>query len=172
MTTGSSLVTERLIIRLAQEADRPRFVSLFRDPQFRAFTQGPLSEPDAHRRFDRMLAMCAECAFAKQPLVEQASGRIVGYAGVDWFGAGDDRCLEFGWRLAAEARGLGYATEASRALLELAERTFTGEIFSMIANDNEASHNVARKLGFQPIGSVTIDGHAGRLYRIMIGEAC
>ncbi|HEX9623324.1 MAG TPA: GNAT family N-acetyltransferase [Streptosporangiaceae bacterium] len=55
--------------------------------------------------------------------------------------------MEFGWRLAPEYRGLGYASEASQALLDQARRTFIGEVFVIIDPDNLASHNVARKLG-------------------------
>ena len=54
-----------------------------------------------------------ELTFAKQPVIERATGTIVGYAGVNWFDFEGERRLEFGWRLVPEARGKGYATEAA-----------------------------------------------------------
>jgi RimJ/RimL family protein N-acetyltransferase len=161
-------VTERLIVRPAQEGDRARLVSLFQDADFRAFTPGPLSEADAHRRVDRMIELGTRCPFTKQPILERASGVMAGYAGADWFDLDGERQVEFGWRLAPEFRGLGYATEATRTLLQRAALTFTGPVFALIADDNHASHNVARKLGFDHIGQTIVDRYAGQLYRLMI----
>ena len=75
-------------------------------------------------------------------MIERASGIITGYAGVDWFDWQGAQRLEFGWRLAPEYRGLGYATEAAQALLDEARRTFIGEIFVIIDLENLASQNV------------------------------
>jgi hypothetical protein len=58
-----------------------------------------------------MLTRGAELTFAKQPVIEGSTGIIVGYVGVDWFDFEGRRRLEFGYRLASEVRGLGYATE-------------------------------------------------------------
>ena len=67
-----------------------------------------------------MLARCAELSFAKQPIVEGSSGIVIGYTGVDWIDFAGGHCLEWGYRLAPTARGKGYATEASLALLDVA----------------------------------------------------
>ena len=79
-----SLVTERLGVRPPDEADRARFVDLFRNEEFMAFSEGDMSEVDANARFDRMLALSAEISFAKQPIVERSTQCIIGYTGVDW----------------------------------------------------------------------------------------
>jgi RimJ/RimL family protein N-acetyltransferase len=50
-----------------------------------------------------------------------------------------------GW---VRSRGLGYATEASQALLAKAHQTYAGELLAIIAPENPASQNVCRKLGF------------------------
>jgi RimJ/RimL family protein N-acetyltransferase len=90
--------------------------------------------------------------------------------GVDWCDwAEDERRLEFGWRLAAEARGKGYATEASRALLDSAARDgFRGEILAIIDPTNVPSQNVARKLGFTFWKEAVVDGYLDGIYRLWI----
>jgi hypothetical protein len=49
-------LTPRLEVRCPTELDRPRFVELFCDDAFMAFSGGPLAADQAKARFDRMLA--------------------------------------------------------------------------------------------------------------------
>jgi RimJ/RimL family protein N-acetyltransferase len=162
------VLTERLELRLPTEADRARFVQLFCDESFMIFSSGVLTADAAHERFDRMLSNAIHLSFAKQPIIERSTGETLGYCGVDWFDLEGDQRLEFGYRLVAEARGLGYATEASRAVLERATGTYQGEVLALIHPDNEASRNVARQLGFAFWRPVTIDSGRRDLLRIRI----
>lgn len=140
--------TERLTIRPVVESDRARFVELFTDEAFTVFSDGVHDVESANLRFDRMLSLIEVIPFAKQPVVVRATGTIVGYTGVGTFVIdGMDR-LEWGWRLAPEARGRGYATEATSALLARADADEDGELLCMIAADNVASRRVADKVGF------------------------
>ena len=127
-----TVLTPRLEVRLPVESDRQRFVELFRDERFMVHSAGVLDSGGAHRRFDEMLERAAELPFAKQPVIELRTGCIIGYSGVNCFEFEEQRHLEYGYRLVPEARGKGYATEAGRALLALAEETFAGEILAMI----------------------------------------
>ena len=112
------------------------------------FSDGVHDLDSAHARFGEMLRTTTEVPFAKQPVIELATSRIVGYSGVAWFDFEGVRRLEFGYRLVPEARGRGYATEAGRAVLALAAMTFRGELLAMIDPRNEASQGVIAKLGF------------------------
>jgi RimJ/RimL family protein N-acetyltransferase len=160
-----SLVTERLEVRLPDEADRPRFVDLFRNEQFMVFSEGSRSEVEANVRFDRMLALSAEISFAKQPIVERSSQSVIGYAGVDWIEFEDGRWLEWGYRLTPDARGRGYATEASSALLASAAQVFTGAILGLIHPKNDPSHRVMENLGFEYWKRGPVQGDVRDLYR-------
>jgi RimJ/RimL family protein N-acetyltransferase len=162
------LVTPRLEVRQPCEADRERFVALFCHDGFMAFS-GTLTEEAANRRFDRMLAVCEEVPFGKQPVVERASGVVVGYTGVDYFSFEGEPRLEWGYRLVPEHRGLGYATEASQALLGTAGETFSGELLAMIDRANQPSQNVCRKLGFAFWKQASVDGDVRNLYSLIIG---
>jgi RimJ/RimL family protein N-acetyltransferase len=160
--------TARLEIRLPEEADRDRFVALFGDEAFMVFSDGVLDEDAANRRFDEMLVRAAELPFAKQPVIERATGIIAGYVGVNWFPFEGERRLEFGWRLVPEARGRGYATEAAGAVLTTAAAGFSGEILAMIDPANAPSKNVARKLGFAFWKSAPVDDYVVDLFRLQL----
>ena len=157
--------TERLIVRRPTEADRARFVELFSNEDFMVFSDGAVSEIEANWRFDRMMARCAELSFAKRPVVERSSHVVVGYTGVDWIEFDNRRWLEWGYRLAAGARGQGYATEASVALLDVAAKEYTGEILGIIHPENRASQSVIRKLGFEYWKRAPVQGEVRDLYR-------
>ena len=165
---SQTVLTPRLEVRLPVEADRERFVQLFGDERFMVFSAGVLDSDSAHRRFDEMLERAAELPFAKQPVIERRTGSIVGYSGVNSFEFEEQRHLEYGYRLVPEARGKGYATEAGRALLTLAEETFSGEILAMIDPTNVLSQNVTHKLGFVFWKQAVVDGFLDNLYRLQV----
>ncbi len=162
--------TDRLELRPPVEADRSTFVDWFQDEDFMMFSGGTLSESDAHARFDVMLRTAGDVDFAKQPVVERSSSRIIGYCGVAWFEFDGDRRLEFGYRLVTDARGAGYATEAGRALLGLASRSFRGELLAMIDPTNAPSKAVARKLGFEYWKTAVVDGYLDEIHRLRVGR--
>jgi RimJ/RimL family protein N-acetyltransferase len=172
--TGSDLdaiKTARLLVRPAQEADRDRFVELFGDEDFMVYCPGVLTEDAARRRFDHMVAVCEAVPFGKQPVIELCSGAVVGYTGVDYITFEDKTWLEWGYRLVPECRGLGYATEASQALLAKAHQVYAGELLAIIDPENLASQNVCRKLGFIFWKQAPIAGYIANLYTLSAGEA-
>src|SRR5437764_15109707 len=99
------MLTERLEVRPPRDDDRERFVSLFCDPEFMVFSDGVHDFDSANARFDQMLINARDVPFAKQPVIELATGTIIGYSGVAWFESDGERGLEFGYRLVPEARG-------------------------------------------------------------------
>lgn len=170
--TGPDLdvvTTERLLVRPPREADRDRFVDLFCNEDFMLYA-GVLTEQEAKNRFDHMVAACQSVPFGKQPVVELSSGLVVGYTGVDYIEFEGKTWLEWGYRLVPERRGLGYATEASQALLARAHQTHTGELLAIIAPDNLASQNVCHKLGFTFCKQAPVAGDIRNIYTLPVGE--
>jgi RimJ/RimL family protein N-acetyltransferase len=164
------LRTPRLIVRPVSETDRSRFVDLFSDAEFMAFSaSGPLTAEAAELRFDHMVDLGREVPFAKQAVIEPSTGSTIGYAGVDVFEFRDVERLEFGYRLVPEARGRGYATEAARALLDLARTTFRGELLAFIDPQNHASRGVLGKLGFEFLEHIRMLGDPVELYGLAVG---
>ena len=159
------MLTDRLEVRPPLETDRARFVELFCDDDFMVFSDGTCTTESANTRFDEMLSNAAELPYAKQPVIERATGSIVGYSGVAWFDFEGQRRLEFGYRLVPEARGRGYATEAGRAVLAQAGESFRGELLAMIDPANRPSRNVAVKLGFTFWKQAPVNDYRVDLYR-------
>jgi RimJ/RimL family protein N-acetyltransferase len=166
----AAVTTGRLLVRLPREADRDRLVELFCDEDFMVFSPDVLTEEEANDKFDHMIAVCETVPFGKQPVVELSSGLVVGYVGVDYIDFEGKTWLEWGYRLVPECRGLGYATEASQALLAMAHQRYTGELLAIISLENLASQNVCHKLGFTFWKQATVEGHIGNLYTFPVGE--
>jgi RimJ/RimL family protein N-acetyltransferase len=163
-----TVTTARLEVRPPVEADRARFVEFFRDPEFMVFYPVSYTEAQANAKFDHLLALCREIPFGKQPVVERATGRVVGYTGVDYLEVEGRTWLEWGYRLIPECRGLGYATEAANALLALARRTYEGELLAVIAPDNLPSQKVIGKLGFTFWKQAPVFGDLCNLYTLLL----
>ena len=170
MSFKKTLVTRRLEVRPPREADRARFIELFSNDAFMIFSSRAMTEEAASRRFDHMLAMCQIIPFSKQPIIERSSAVVIGYTGVDYFTFEGEERLEWGYRLVPESRGLGYATEASQALLDRARETFSGELLAIIDPANHASQNVCQKLGFTYLNQAPIDGDVRNFYALVIGD--
>jgi len=164
------VTTARLMVRPPRETDRDRFVEFFRDEDFMVFYPRVLSVREAQDRFDHMVAVCQTISFGKQPVVELSSGRVVGYTGVDYIDLDGKTWLEWGYRLVPECRGLGYATEASQALLAKARQTHASELLAIIAPENLASQNVCGKLGFTLWKQATVERDVRNLYTLPVGE--
>lgn len=169
MVSPRTISTERLQIRPVLESDRPQLVDLFMDPDFMVYSlSGALDRPAANTRFDHMMTFSRQVAFGKQAIVEASTGSLVGYVGADVFEFGGVGRLEFGYRLVRVARGIGYATEAAGAMLEVAGRVWQGELLAFIDPDNVASRNVLVKTGFEFVEPILIGGDRTHLYRLSI----
>jgi RimJ/RimL family protein N-acetyltransferase len=113
-------------------------------------------------------------------LEERVTGRFLGFAGLAdvKFAAAFTPATEIGWRLRRDAWGLGYATEAARAVLGYAfavDGLGLSEVVSFTASGNERSRAVMRRLGMRHDAAedfnhpALADGHPLRhhvLYRI------
>ena len=139
------------------------------DSDFMVFSAtGSLGREAANARFDHMMTFSREVRFGKQAIIEISTASPIGYVGADEFEFRGDSCFEFGYRLVRASRGLGYATEASLAILNLASQAWQGELFAFIDPANDASRNVLVKLGFEFVERVAINSGAADLYSLLI----
>jgi len=95
--------------------------------------------------------------YGQWALERKEDGAWVGQAGLwnppGWPG------LEVGWRLAREAWGEGYATEAGRAAIEWAWKTLdVNDLISVIQPGNVASILVAERLGLSRLREDQVKG--------------
>lgn len=83
-----------------------------------------------------------------------ASPRIVGGIGIHRVDHPDGERLELGYWVARPYWGLGFATEAGRAMLAVARALALPRLASGHFIDNPKSGAVLRKLGFRPTGRI------------------
>ena len=86
--------------------------------------------------------------------IENSQRRFIGYAGV--MPSRQDHPLgphaEIGWRLARDAWGHGYATEAAGAVIDQAFADGLGHVVAVVLPGNTASTAVCARLGMEPLG--------------------
>lgn len=145
------LETPRLLIRSwVPEEDRPAFTRIICDPDVTRYVHGgvPFTEEEIDQSFARHARNIAEHGVCMGALIEKATGRLVGIAGIQPLGTTGD--LELGWILAPDAWGHGYATEAGAAAMQhVLETLRRPRVVAIIHPDNDASKRVAARLGMQ-----------------------
>ncbi len=168
MPTLPSFETERLLVKPRTMADFDASLAMDREPGTTRFIDGPWHDPLAHERFVR-------------ERIETVFGDGLGYwsvfpraeptAFVGWIllipedATGPD--VEIGWRFVTRARGLGYATEAARPVVDHAFRTVRlDKIVAEIDRQNIASLRVAEKLGLVATERQPLEGGRTRYYRL------
>lgn len=78
------------------------------------------------------------------------NGAVIGSAGL----GRNDSQVELGYWIARRFWGRGYATEAAKAVLEIARMLGHDQVVASHFLDNPASGKVLRKAGFRPTGRV------------------
>jgi RimJ/RimL family protein N-acetyltransferase len=143
----TSIVTSRLVLRLPVLADAGRISLLAGDLDVASMT-GTIPHPYSERQAAEWLAG----ALAGEEGVVFAilrSGALIGCTGYRAFGADH---AELGYWVGKPFWGMGYATEAVRALIDDA---FEADGFAYLTAghfaDNPASARVLRKLGFTAV---------------------
>ena len=151
--------TERLLLRRPSREDLDAVHRMRSDPDVVRFVGGtPLSREEAWQRLTRSAGNWALLGYGFFAVVEKASGRLVGEAGLmqahRGLGERFDPFPEAGWIFAREGQGKGYATEATLAAHDWFARAIgVARTVCIIAPENAASLRVAAKLGYTAFGS-------------------
>jgi ribosomal-protein-alanine N-acetyltransferase len=92
-------------------------------------------------------------AYVPYKIILRASGQVIG--GCGFLGPPDSTgAVEIGYGLAPSQRGKGIATEAVNGLVDEAWRDpVVKVVFAFTDKDNEPSHGVLRRAGFQQVDS-------------------
>ena len=142
--------TERLFLRPAWSEDAPAVARAIAAPEIvRNLARAPW--PYGLAEAEQFVALPQD---EKAPhfLVQLPGEGVIGSAG---FGRqGDD--VEIGYWIAREHWGQGYATEAARALIDLARMIGHRRLVAGHFVDNPASGRVLRKAGFVPTGTTAM----------------
>ena len=163
------LNTERLFLRHFHILDREPMLRVFGDAEVMRFGSGAQSR----EWVEGWLRGCLEryhqtWGFGQYAVVERSSRKVIGYCGLSYFPDLDGQAeIEIGYRLARAAWGQGYATEAARAVRDLAFQTLgIQRLIAMIDPANIASIRVAEKIGMHYEKDILLEGysHPDRVY--------
>ena len=140
--------TPRTRLRGWTAADRDAFAAMTADPEVMRDLGGPMSRAASDTKLNGYRAAFDRYGFCRW-VIESRDGRFLGYAGVMPSHDGHPLGAHFqvGWRLARDAWGKGYASEAAQAALnDIFARTGLNEILSYTAPDNKRSQAVMERL--------------------------
>jgi RimJ/RimL family protein N-acetyltransferase len=161
------LETERLILRPMEPGDAEELHAVHADPSTFEYigSPPPASIEETEARIQRIRARLEDAVSGPWAVVEKASGRLIGDAGLQILEDGPE--VELGYKLGPEYRGRGFATEAGRACLAYGFETLgLDQIVAVAWPENTASWRVMEKLGMTRVGPGHHYGHDTLLYRI------
>jgi ribosomal-protein-alanine N-acetyltransferase len=142
--------TDRLVLREWREADLEPFAALNADPRVVEFLPQALRREESDALVERIGRHWAEDGVGQWAVERREDGAFIGFTGLalQAFEAPFTPVVEVGWRLAAEAWGHGYATEAARAALRFGFVTRSlDEIVSFTVPANIRSRAVMERIG-------------------------
>lgn len=152
--------TERLLLRPGWLEDAPALTAAIGDEGIvrnLARAPWPYGEADALHYLESI----QDSALPEFLIFSRTLGapRLVGGCGIAREEKGG---LELGYWIARPYWGLGFATEAGKAVLQVARAMNLPKLRARHALDNPASGNVLRKIGFRPTGCVGFYHSRGR----------
>ena len=158
----TELETERLRLRPPVAKDAEALAPMYADPEvMRYLGDGRTLTPrQTARSVQRMIERWEADGFGLFTTVRKDDQAVIGRVGLivwnpeTWKTTSADADgpteLEVGYTIGRPFWGLGYATEAAAAARDFAlERLGAKRLIALIIHGNDASANVARKLGFE-----------------------
>ena len=142
--------SERLILRAWRDADREPFAAMCADPEVMRHFPAPLTRAESDAVVERMVAHQAEYGFCFFALERKSDGGFLGFTGMMTLKPENplQPGVEIGWRLAREAWGAGYASEAaSAAIVHGFDSLGLKRIMSFTATENVRSQAVMQRIG-------------------------
>ncbi len=125
------LQTEHLELRKFTQQDRESMLPLLQDAEFMAFSpNGAMTAEQAEIRFQQLVDAFPKRGIGKFCVVERSTGELIGYCGIETFTYQNKQVAEHGYRLKTSARGRGYATEASEAVMSYAKEAGYTRIYA------------------------------------------
>jgi RimJ/RimL family protein N-acetyltransferase len=173
------LETERLILRAPVREDAEPLAPMYADPEvMRYLGEGrTLTRDETERSVNRMIEGWKADGYGLFTVVRREDGIVIGRVGLivwnpeTWqttrANAEGPKELEVGYTIGRPYWGNGYATEAAAAardyaLVQLGAR----RLIAMIIHGNDASENVARKLGFEYERDLVLGSREAKLFSL------
>lgn len=114
------LMTDRLLLRPVEYHDIDRLVALWTDPAVSCAVGGPLEREAVRERLDEKADAPSSSAYGRWPLIEKASGVVVGDCGLLETELGGRTETELSCMIARHPSARSYGAEIGAALLRFA----------------------------------------------------
>lgn len=165
MSIPLTLTTRRLTLRQFVHEDWRAMHEHYSDPVCTRHTLGrALSEGESWRTMASLLGHWVLRGYGPYALVEKASGRVIGTAGL-WY-PNDWPEPEIKWALTRRYWGQGFASEAVRAIQrEVAPYCSAQPLISFIHSENAASIRLALAVGARLERETQFRGASWHVYR-------
>ncbi|MFI5933612.1 GNAT family N-acetyltransferase [Actinoplanes sp. NPDC051494] len=143
------LRTERLLLRPWRDEDVMPWAAMNADPLVREYFTEILTYDQSAASLEMFRTELAERGWGWWAVEVAGTGQFIGFAGLDVVDDGlPFKGVEAGWRLAREAWGHGYATEAGHACLDYGFDVLgLDEVLALTAVGNTRSRAVMHRLG-------------------------
>jgi RimJ/RimL family protein N-acetyltransferase len=141
--------TARLRIRPWRDSDRASFAAMGQDAEVMRYLGPPLTRAASDAAIDRMTAAQTANGFCFWALEQKADGAFIGFCGLlpVTFDAVPAGSIEAGWRLRRASWGLGFASEAARAVLDWGFAAGIECIIAFTTVANLPSQRVMQRIG-------------------------
>lgn len=154
------LETERLVMREWRDDDLDAFHAINSDPKVRE-TLGPImTRQQVANLIDWLQGYQQENGYCFWALEQKSDDRLIGWCGLirSRHDVPVKGKVEIGWRLAFDAWGKGYVTEAAKACIKWAVEKFPDEeIWAITSENNHRSRAVMERLGMKYLPEMDFD---------------
>jgi RimJ/RimL family protein N-acetyltransferase len=179
-----TLETERLVLRAPLPEDAEPLAPMYADPEvMRYLGQGrTLTRDETERSVQRMIEGWKADGFGLFTTIRKEDEAVIGRVGLilwnpeTWettrASAEGPKELEVGYTIGRPYWGNGYATEAAGAARDFAlDELGAHRLIALIIYGNDASENVARKLGFEHERDIVFGSRDAKLYALALGNS-
>lgn len=158
-----TLDTPRLLLRPLEASDIAVLTAIWEDPEVTRYMGGPRDADRVRRMLEEELRADSRDPIRFWPVIEKASGRVVGDCGLTRKDVDGRAEIELVYVFAADVWGKGYATEAAAEIRDHAFRHLgVTRLVALVDPENVASIRVAEKIGMQFEKETTRPGGALR----------
>jgi [ribosomal protein S5]-alanine N-acetyltransferase len=179
MAGSPQLETERLVLRAPVPEDADALAPMYADPEVMRYVGDgiALTREETERLVQRMVQAWEADGFGLFTTVRKADEAVIGRVGLivwnpeTWqvtrADANGPTELEVGYTLGRDFWGQGYATEAAGAARDFALNGLGAKrLIALIIHGNEASENVARKLGLEHERDIVLGRREAQLFAL------
>lgn len=146
--------TDRLILRDWKAEDLPLFIAMNKDERVMRYFPSVLTDEETESFFYRIQSEFDKHGWGLYAVELKSTCIFIGYVGLHEIGFDADFTpgIEIGWRLDAGYHNQGLATEAAKAVLELARSKGLKRLYSFTSKKNIPSERVMQKIGMTKVG--------------------